>query len=44
MGKSDKNKAVSLLEQVMRYFLYLQHWTAERENNQFHWEAEIDSF
>ncbi len=44
LGRRDKNKAESLLEQVMRYLLLLQFWGEEYENNAAHWEAEIDSF
>jgi len=44
LGRSDKNKAASLLEQIIRHLLYLQYWATEVENNQPHWEAEIDSF
>ena len=43
-GRSDKNKAVSLLEQIIRHLLYLQYWEIEVNNNKAHWEAEIDSF
>jgi len=44
LGKRDKNKAASLLEQIIRHLLLLQYWSAERENNASHWEAEIDGF
>jgi glucan biosynthesis protein len=44
LGRNDKNKAVSLLEQIIRHLLYLQYWEAEVKNNKSHWEAEIDSF
>jgi len=44
LGRSDKNKVVSLLEQIIRHLLYLQYWKTEVQNNKSHWEAEIDSF
>ena len=44
LGRRDKNKATSLLEQVIRHLLLLQFWTEQYENNAAHWEAEIDSF
>jgi hypothetical protein len=44
LGRSDKNKAASLLEQIIRHLLYLQYGETEVENNQSYWEAEIDSF
>ncbi len=44
LGKRDKNKAASLLEQIIRHLLLLQYWSAEHDNNASHWESEIDSF
>ena len=44
LGSEKKNAVVSLLEQVIRHLLLLEYWTAERENNQAHWESEIVSF
>ena len=44
LGRKDKNKAESLLEQIMRHLLLLQYWLEESEYNTAHWEAEIDSF
>ncbi|MEA5509172.1 DUF29 domain-containing protein [Crocosphaera sp. UHCC 0190] len=44
LGRRDKNKATSLLEQVIRHLLLLQFWTEEYEDNAAHWESEIDSF
>jgi predicted unusual protein kinase regulating ubiquinone biosynthesis (AarF/ABC1/UbiB family) len=44
LGKRDRNKAVSLLEQIIRHLLLLQYWSAEHDNNASHWEAEIDGF
>ncbi|MGK7932643.1 MAG: DUF29 domain-containing protein [Microcystaceae cyanobacterium] len=43
LGKRDKSKAESLLEQIIRYLLYLQYWQTEIRDNSSHWEAEIDS-
>ncbi|NET01620.1 MAG: DUF29 domain-containing protein [Sphaerospermopsis sp. SIO1G1] len=44
LGNEKKNAVKSLLEQIIRHLLLLQYWTAERENNGHHWEAEILSF
>lgn len=44
LSKRDKNKAASLLEQIIRHLLLLQYWSEEYDNNTSHWEAEIDSF
>lgn len=44
LGKRDKNKAASLLEQIIRHLLLLQYWETEVQDNASHWEAEIDSF
>jgi hypothetical protein len=44
LGKRDKNKAASLLEQIIRHLLLLQYWSAEHDSNASHWEAEIDGF
>jgi Domain of unknown function DUF29 len=44
LSRSDRNKAVSLLEQVIRHFLLLEYWSEESQYNSHHWEAEIDSF
>lgn len=44
LSKRDKNKAASLLEQIIRHLLLLQYWSEEYDNNASHWEAEIDSF
>ena len=44
LGRKDKNKAESLLEQIIRHILLLQYWLEESEYNAAHWEAEIDSF
>jgi Domain of unknown function DUF29 len=44
LAKKDKNKAESLLEQIIRHLLLWQYWLEEHQNNAAHWEAEIDSF
>ena len=44
LSRKDKNKAESLLEQIIRHLLLLQYWLEEYEHNAAHWEAEIDSF
>lgn len=43
LSKKDRNKAVSLLEQVIRHLLLLQYWSEEYQNNSADWEAEIVS-
>jgi hypothetical protein len=42
--RSEKRAVESLLEQIIRHLLLYQYWTAEREYNANHWEAEILSF
>lgn len=44
LGKGDRNRVAHLLEQLIRHWLLLQYWTGERERNQNHWRAEIQSF
>ena len=44
LGRRDKNKVLSLSEQIIRHLLYLQYWKTEVQNNKSHWEAEIDGF
>jgi hypothetical protein len=44
LSRKDKNKAASLLEQIIRHILLLQYWSSEYNRNAPHWEAEIDSF
>ncbi|WP_013324954.1 DUF29 domain-containing protein [Gloeothece verrucosa] len=44
LGREKKNAVASLLEQIIRHLLMYQYWTAEREQNANHWEAEIYSF
>ncbi|PSF37436.1 DUF29 domain-containing protein [Aphanothece hegewaldii CCALA 016] len=43
LSKKDRNKAVSLLEQVIRHLLLLQYWSEEYQNSSAHWKAEIVS-
>lgn len=44
LGRRDKAKVASLLEQIIRHLLLLQYWTEESEYNSGHWKAEIRSF
>ncbi|MBN3899156.1 MAG: DUF29 domain-containing protein [Nostoc sp. NOS(2021)] len=44
LGRRDKAKVASLLEQIIRHFLLLQYWTEEYQYNSGHWKAEIRSF
>lgn len=44
LGNERKHRVESLLEQIIRHFLLLQYWTAERDYNKAHWESEIVSF
>jgi hypothetical protein len=44
LGRRDKAKVASLLEQVIRHLLLLQYWTEESQDNAGHWKAEIRSF
>ncbi|MEH1863056.1 MAG: DUF29 domain-containing protein [Nostoc sp.] len=44
LGRRDKAKVASLLEQIIRHFLLLQYWTEEFQYNYGHRKAEIRSF
>ncbi|MFW9257289.1 DUF29 domain-containing protein [Nostoc sp. CALU 546] len=44
LGRRDKAKVASLLEQIIRHLLLLQYWTEETQYNYGHWKAEIRSF
>ncbi|MDZ8226140.1 DUF29 domain-containing protein [Nostoc sp. ChiVER01] len=44
LGRRDKAKVASLLEQIIRHLLLLQYWTQESQFNSGHWKAEIRSF
>jgi Domain of unknown function DUF29 len=44
LGRRDKAKVASLLEQIIRHLLLLQYWTKESQYNSGHWKAEIRSF
>jgi hypothetical protein len=44
LGRRDKAKVASLLEQIIRHILLLQYWTEESQYNSGHWKAEIRSF
>ncbi|WP_375502243.1 DUF29 domain-containing protein [uncultured Nostoc sp.] len=44
LGRRDKAKVASLLEQIIRHILLLQYWKEEFQYNSGHWKAEIRSF
>ncbi|MEH2112044.1 DUF29 domain-containing protein [Nostoc sp.] len=44
LGRRDKARVASLLEQIIRHLLLLQYWTEESQYNSRHWKAEIRSF
>ncbi|MHC0063851.1 DUF29 domain-containing protein [Nostoc sp. UIC 10890] len=44
LGRRDKAKVASLLEQIIRHLLLLQYWTEETQYNSGHWKAEVRSF
>jgi DNA polymerase III gamma/tau subunit len=44
LGREKKNAVASLLEQIIRHLLLLQHWTKESEYNSVHWQEEIYNF
>ena len=44
LGRRDKAKVASLLEQIIRHLLLLQYWAKESQYNSGHWKAEIRSF
>jgi hypothetical protein len=44
LGKREKRRLRSLLEQIIRHLLLYQYWNSEREQNSHHWQAEIISF
>ncbi|MEH1824597.1 MAG: DUF29 domain-containing protein [Nostoc sp.] len=44
LGRRDKAKVASLLEQIIRHLLLLQYWTEESQYNSGHWKAEVRSF
>lgn len=44
LGRRDKAKVASLLEQIIRHLLLLQYWREESQYNSGHWKAEIRSF
>ena len=44
LGKKDKNRVSSFLEQIIRHLLLLQYGTREQERNKNHWRAEILGF
>ncbi|MBC6433910.1 DUF29 domain-containing protein [Nostoc sp. HG1] len=44
LGRRDKAKVASLLEQIIRHLLLLQYWKKESQYNSGHWKAENRSF
>jgi hypothetical protein len=44
LGRRDKAKVASFLEQVIRHLLLLQYWQEELQYNSGHWKAEVRSF
>jgi hypothetical protein len=44
LGRRDKSKVASLLEQIIRHLLLLEYWEKERERNANHWRGEIYTF
>lgn len=44
LGKRDKNRVSSFLEQIIRHLLLLQYWEVEKDRNNNHWRSEIQSF
>ena len=44
LGRRDKAKVASLLEQVIRHLLLLQYWQEESQLNSGHCQAEVRSF
>jgi predicted unusual protein kinase regulating ubiquinone biosynthesis (AarF/ABC1/UbiB family) len=44
LGRRDKAKVASLLEQIIRHLLLLEYWQEEAQYNSGHWKAEIRSF
>jgi len=44
LGSEKKNAVSSLLMQIIKHLLLLQYWTAELENNCYHWRSEVVTF
>ncbi|MBE9006504.1 DUF29 domain-containing protein [Fortiea sp. LEGE XX443] len=44
LGRRDKAKVASLLEQIIRHILLLQYWQEELELNSRYWKAEVRGF
>ncbi|MEH2111775.1 DUF29 domain-containing protein [Nostoc sp.] len=44
LGKNEKRRVRSLLEQIIRHLLLYQYWDLEKPRNTNHWAAEIISF
>ena len=44
LGKRDRHRVESFLQQIIRHLLMLHYWTQERDRNSNHWKAEIFNF
>jgi glucan biosynthesis protein len=44
LGRKERNRVSSFLEQIIRHLLLLQYWEIEYERNKNHWRAEIQGF
>ncbi|HEY9705976.1 MAG TPA: DUF29 domain-containing protein [Allocoleopsis sp.] len=44
LGKQEKRRVNSLLEQIIIHLLLYQYWEEQREYNGNHWQAEIVAF
>ncbi|HLP88887.1 MAG TPA: DUF29 domain-containing protein [Nostocaceae cyanobacterium] len=44
LGRNERRRVKSLLEQIIRHLLLYQFWDAEKSRNSHHWQAEIISF
>ncbi|HLO84475.1 MAG TPA: DUF29 domain-containing protein [Nostocaceae cyanobacterium] len=44
LGRNEKRRVRSLLEQIIRHLLLYQHWNVEKPRNAHHWQAEIIGF
>lgn len=42
LGRRDKAKVASLLEQVIRHLLLLQYWTEDVQNNSGYWQIDYN--
>lgn len=44
LGNEKRHAVESLLEQIIRHCLLIEFWDVERDNNLYHWRAEIIGF